>query len=106
MSQSLAKIYIHLVFSTKKRENLIDEEIEKELFPYMAKVYREIDSPSLTINAAKNHVHSLFLLSKKVFISPFQGLIIQVFLSRGVAPSYGNSLLRSCFQQNLLLSST
>ncbi len=66
MPQSLAKIYIHLVFSTKNRVRMIDEEIEAELFPYMAKVFRENDSPSLAINAAENHVHSLFLLSRKV----------------------------------------
>jgi putative transposase len=66
MPQSLAKIYIHLVYSTKNRVNLIDEEIEKELFPYIAKIFRENDSPSLAINAAGNHVHSIFLLSRKV----------------------------------------
>ena len=66
MPQSLAKVYIHLVFSTKYRVNLIDEKIEAELFPYLATIFRENDSPSLAINAAWNHVHSLFLLSRKV----------------------------------------
>ena len=65
MPQSLAKIYIHLVFSTKNREPLIDSSIEKELFPYLAKVFRECDSPSLAINSAYDHIHCLFLLSRK-----------------------------------------
>jgi hypothetical protein len=36
MSQSLVKNYVHIVFSTKHREDFIDEKIEKELFSYMA----------------------------------------------------------------------
>ena len=66
MPQSLAKIFVHLVFSTKHRQSLIDPEIETELFPYMAKVFRECDSPSLTINGTEDHIHALFLLSRKV----------------------------------------
>jgi hypothetical protein len=48
MPQSLAKVYIHLVFSTKNQMKLIDIDIEKELYPYMAKLFRECDSPSIT----------------------------------------------------------
>ncbi|WP_241489165.1 transposase [Chryseobacterium indologenes] len=36
MSQSLVKNYVHIIFSTKYRENFIDEVIEKELFSYIA----------------------------------------------------------------------
>lgn len=35
MAQSLSKIYIHTVFSTKYRALLIKQEIEKELFAYI-----------------------------------------------------------------------
>ena len=65
MPQSLAKIYVHLIFSTKNRVNLIDDQIEIELFPYMAKILKDNDSPNLAINAARDHVHLLFLLSRK-----------------------------------------
>jgi REP element-mobilizing transposase RayT len=66
MPQSLVKIYVHLTFSTKNRQPIIDPKIESELFPYMAKIFRENDSPSLTINGIEDHVHCLFLLSKKI----------------------------------------
>ena len=69
MSQSLAKVYIHLVFSTKNQMELIDADIEKELYPYMAKLFRESDSPTLIVNGTSNHIHNLFLLSRKFTIS-------------------------------------
>jgi REP element-mobilizing transposase RayT len=69
MPQSLAKVNIHLVFSTKKQVKIIDPDIEIELYPYMAKLFRECDSPALIINGTENHLHSLFLLSRKFTIS-------------------------------------
>ncbi len=66
MPQSLAKIFIHLTFSTKQRKPLIRPEIEKELFPYIATIFRECDSPSIVINGVSDHIHVLFLLSKKI----------------------------------------
>ena len=69
MPQSLAKVYVHLVFSTKNQVNIIDPDIENELHPYMAKLFRECDSPSITINSTSNHIHNLFLLSRKFTIS-------------------------------------
>ena len=66
MPQSLCKVYIHLVFSTKYQMDMIDTEIEKELYHYMSGTFREFDSPCLKINGAHNHVHCLFLLSRKI----------------------------------------
>lgn len=36
MPQSLVKNYVHIIFSTKYRNDFIDEKIEKELFSYIA----------------------------------------------------------------------
>ena len=69
MPQSLSKLYVHLVFSTKHQQKLIDPGIEQELHPYMAKLFRECDSPSLAINSHWNHIHNFFLLSRKFTIS-------------------------------------
>ena len=65
MPQSLSKMYMHLVFSTRYQENLIDSEIEKELYAYMGKVIKECDSIPIIINGIENHIHILFLLSRK-----------------------------------------
>ena len=66
MSQSLVKNYIHIVFSTKHRENFIDESIEKELFSYIATLCKDFESTALQIGGTDNHIHILCLLSKKI----------------------------------------
>lgn len=65
----MAKIYVHLVFSTKNQEKMIDPGIEYELHPYLAKLFRECDSTSIMINSTPDHIHNLFLLSRKFTIS-------------------------------------
>ena len=69
MPQSLSSILVHLIFSTKNREPFITEAIEKELYPYMAKIFRELKSPSLTICGADDHVHSLFSLGRTIEVA-------------------------------------
>ena len=69
MSQSLSSILIHLVFSTKNRESFITPAIEIELHPYMAKVFRELKSPSLAIDGTSDHVHVLFCLARVITVA-------------------------------------
>ena len=69
MPQSLSSILIHLVFSTKHREPYITSEIEAELHAYLAAVFRECQSPALTINGTANHIHALFTLSRIVTVA-------------------------------------
>lgn len=66
MPQSLVKNYIHIVFSTKHRENFIDDEIEKELFPYIAVLCKDFESPALQIGGTDDHIHILCVLSRKI----------------------------------------
>ncbi|HCA08410.1 IS200/IS605 family transposase [Chryseobacterium sp.] len=66
MPQSLVKNYIHIVFSTKYRQDFIDEEIEKELFSYIAVLCKDFESPALQIGGADDHIHILCLLSRKI----------------------------------------
>ena len=69
MAQSLSSILIHLIFSTKNREPFITEAIEAELHPYMAKIFRELKSPSLAVNGTSDHVHVLFSLGRTIAIA-------------------------------------
>lgn len=64
MPQSLSSILIHLVFSTKHREPLINIEIEPELHAYLAVVFRECKSPSLIVGGTSDHIHALFALHR------------------------------------------
>ena len=54
MGQSLSQLYVHLTFGTKGRHPFISEEIESELYAYMAGVLvcRKTwgDTPSLGVS--------------------------------------------------------
>jgi len=65
MSQSLAQILVHLVFSTKDRHPLIHDDIRGELHAYLSGILRAHESPALMINTEPDHAHILFSLSKK-----------------------------------------
>jgi REP element-mobilizing transposase RayT len=64
MPQSLAKILVHLVFSTKNREPILTEPVRDPLCAYASAVLRDLDSHVVAINAWRDHVHILFALNK------------------------------------------
>ena len=67
MSQSVARVLVHLVFSTKHRLPLLRPvELRTELYAYMATILKDnVDSPALQIGGVEDHVHVLFSLSRK-----------------------------------------
>ena len=69
MAQTLVEIIIHIIFSTKNRENLIAPEIEKELFAYIGGILRKHESTLLAANGTENHVHLLISQPKKIALS-------------------------------------
>ena len=69
MPQSLSSILVHLIFSTKNRESFITPEIELELHPYLATIFKGLKSPALTINGTSDHLHILFSLSRVIKIA-------------------------------------
>jgi len=64
MSQSLANILVHLIFSTKHREPWIHDEICPRLNAYVVGILANHQSPSVATNSVKDHMHILFALSK------------------------------------------
>ena len=70
MSQSVARVPLHIVFSTKEREPwLQNPNLRNDLYAYMATVLKnDVDSPALIINGVADHVHILCLLSRKFAI--------------------------------------
>ncbi len=69
MAQSLSKIYIHLIFSTKNRTPILNEAIRPELHKYLAGILRDLDSPALEINTEPDHLHALFVLARTKAVS-------------------------------------
>jgi REP-associated tyrosine transposase len=62
--QSLARVLVHLIFSTKSREPFLSDDIRRELHPYMATILKGMDSSAILINSVTDHAHVLFHLSK------------------------------------------
>ena len=69
MPQSLARLHVHLVFSTKHREPLITDAVRPSLHAYMATVLRNSGCPAVLINSMPDHVHILFELGRTVTVS-------------------------------------
>ena len=66
MGQSLNRIYVHLVFSTKQRKPLITDLIKEELFSYLGGICKNLDCNPIQVGGHFDHVHILCLLSKKI----------------------------------------
>ncbi len=64
MAQSLSKILVHLVFSTKDRYPFLTPDIRAELHAYLATALRTCESPALIINSVADHVHILCNLAR------------------------------------------
>ena len=64
MPQSLSRILIHLVFSTKNRERFLTPTIQSELHPYLAGTLDHLQCPSLQVGGVEDHVHAFFGLSR------------------------------------------
>jgi putative transposase len=66
MGQSLAKNYVHIVFSTKHREPLIHEPVESHLHAYLGGICNRLDCPVIRVGGYVDHIHILCLLSRKL----------------------------------------
>ena len=62
MSHSYSNNYVHAVYSTKDRENLIAPEFENRLYSFVASIARKHEMPLLAAGGMPNHSHLLFLL--------------------------------------------
>src|SRR5436305_3622248 len=65
MPQSLSKVILHTVFSTKGRSPLLqDQTIRDQLYAYLATVLQSTDCPAILIGGVADHIHILSLLSR------------------------------------------
>ncbi len=69
MPQSLARLNVHLIFSTKNREPVLHDNVRESLHRYMATVLQKFDCPAVLINSVADHVHILFELGRTVAVS-------------------------------------
>lgn len=73
MPQSLAKIHLHLVFSTKHRERLLPCDIRTDLHAYLGGIINGLGCVPVEINSKPDHVHILFVMSRTETLSNVVG---------------------------------
>ncbi|MEM9826297.1 MAG: transposase, partial [Planctomycetota bacterium] len=68
MPQSLSRVYLHIVFSTKQRKPFLEDAgVRERLYPYMATILRDnVDSPAILINGVEDHVHAFSVSESNV----------------------------------------
>ena len=71
MPQSLAQIYIHIIFSTKERYSFINTTVEPELFAYMGDTIKRCEGVPFLINGTADHVHILSSLPRTMALSKY-----------------------------------
>jgi putative transposase len=70
MPQSLARVVVHLAFSTKHREPFLkDADLRERLHAYMAGVLQKIGCETILIGGVEDHVHLLCNLSRTITIA-------------------------------------
>jgi REP element-mobilizing transposase RayT len=98
MAQSLARLWTHLVFSTKERfPFLTDRKIRTDMHSYLAKVLRNHDCETLIVDGTDDHVHALFALSRKHSIAD---IVKEIKRTSSSAVKEGNLKLRKFHWQN------
>lgn len=70
MAQSLAKILLHLVFSTKERQPFLrDIVLREEVHRYLGGILAQLDCQPLIIGGVEDHVHLLYAHSRTTTIA-------------------------------------
>jgi putative transposase len=65
VAQSLAKILLHVVFSTKDRQPFLRDKLLREaLHRYLGGILENLDCQPLMIGGVEDHIHALFVLSR------------------------------------------
>jgi len=72
MPQSLAQVYLHVVFSTKNRTAFfIDREFRRRVHAYLAGTCENLDCPSIRVGGVADHIHILCRFGRGITLSDF-----------------------------------
>jgi REP element-mobilizing transposase RayT len=69
MPQSLARVVVHLIFSTKNREPLLAPAVRDRAFEYVGGALNGIGCPVIKVGGVADHVHLLFVLGRTMSVS-------------------------------------
>lgn len=75
MAHTFSSLLAHVIFSTKNRAPLIDDELEPNLHAYIGGIIRELDAKALAIGGTVDHVHMLIRLPPKLSASELMRVV-------------------------------
>jgi putative transposase len=64
MPQSLSKVIIHIIFSTKDREAWLDRDVRPRMHAYVATVCRDLNAEALLVGGVADHLHIVTTLPR------------------------------------------
>lgn len=64
MPQSLSKVILHIIFSTKNREPWIDPAMRPRMHAYLAAICRDLGAQAFRVDGAADHVHIVTTLPR------------------------------------------
>jgi REP-associated tyrosine transposase len=64
--QSLAKVIVHIVFSTKDRQPWFDPQVRPRIHAYLATICRDLGADLVHVGGAADHVHVVTTLPRTV----------------------------------------
>jgi REP element-mobilizing transposase RayT len=66
MPQSLSKVILHIIFSTKDRERWLDSGVRPRMHAYLATVCRGLGAELIRVGGVADHVHIVTTLPRTV----------------------------------------
>ena len=66
MPQSLSKVIIHIIFSTKDRESWLDSDVRPRMHAYLVTVCRDLGTELVRVGGVSDHVHIVTTLPRTV----------------------------------------
>jgi len=69
MSQSLSKLYVHLIFHIKNPLLPIKTEDKNGLYAYIGSIIKDNESIPILINGTGDHIHILCVMSKNIALA-------------------------------------
>src|SRR5438093_8075432 len=64
MPQSLSKVVLHIIFSTKNREAWLDSNVRPRMHAYLATICRDLGAELVHIGGVSDHVHIVTTLPR------------------------------------------
>lgn len=71
MPQSLSKVIVHIIFSTKDREPWLDSEVQRRMHAYLATICRDLGAEFVHVGGVIDHVHIVAALPRTLSQAQF-----------------------------------